>query len=95
MSETGLMAEADPAPRAARGRRGRGGGRDGNARRGGPAIRQMDWQQNIILDPPTEPIDAEGVARIHDTAMRVLEEVGIEILNAEARAVFKAHGADV
>ncbi|MEL6734425.1 MAG: trimethylamine methyltransferase family protein [Pseudomonadota bacterium] len=85
----------EPPARRSRGGRGRGGGREGNARRGGPAIRQMDWQQNIILDPPTEPIDEEGVAKIHDTAMRVLEEIGIEILNAEALEVFRKNGAQI
>ncbi len=80
------------APRA---RRGRSGGRDGNARRGGPAIRQSDWQNNVILDPPTEPIDQESVQKIHNTAMRILEEIGIEMLNQEAIDVLKKHGAKV
>ena len=76
-------------------RRGRSGGRDGNTRRGGPAIRQSDWQNNVILDHPTEPIDQEGVEKIHNTAMRILEEIGIEMLNQEAIDVLKDHGAKV
>ena len=76
-------------------RRTRSGGRMGNARRGGPAIRQMDWQQNILIDPPTEPIDEEAVERIHDTAMRVLEELGIELLNEEAIEIFRKNGATI
>lgn len=90
--------ETDPlvseAPRGARGK-GRSGGRGGNARRGGPAIRQMDWQKNVILDHPTEPIDQEGVEKIHDTAMRILEELGVEFLNEESRIILKAAGATV
>ena len=86
------LSETTPAPRA---RRGRSGGRDGNARRGGPAIRQSDWQNNVILDPPTEPIDQEGVEKIHNTAMRILEEIGIEMLNQEAIEVLRKHGAKV
>ncbi|MEO1397278.1 MAG: trimethylamine methyltransferase family protein, partial [Pseudomonadota bacterium] len=92
--------DAPATPPASRGRGGgrggkRGGGREGNTRRGGPAIRQMDWQQNIVLDPPTEPVDAEAVEKIHNTAMRVLEEIGIEMLNKEARDILAAHGAEV
>ncbi|MDA8870755.1 trimethylamine methyltransferase family protein [Rhizobiaceae bacterium] len=73
----------------------RGGGRSGNARRGGPAIRQMPWKVPVNTDAPTEPVDAEGVARIHDTAMRILEDIGIEILNPEAARILGEHGATV
>ncbi len=76
-------------------RRTRSGGREGNARRGGPAIRQYPWQTIINNDQPTEPIDAEGVEKIHATAMRVLEEIGIEFLNPEAAEILRQHGATV
>ncbi|MEN0041956.1 MAG: trimethylamine methyltransferase family protein [Pseudomonadota bacterium] len=80
---------------AQRTRSSRGGGRRGNARRGGPAIRQMPWDVPTILDPPVEPVDEEGVARIHDAAMCILEDIGIEFLNKEAADILKAHGATV
>ncbi|MEM8749603.1 MAG: trimethylamine methyltransferase family protein [Pseudomonadota bacterium] len=80
-------------PRKAR--RGRGGGRDGNARRGGAIIRQSDWRVPFNPDRPTEPIDEEGIAKIHDTAMRIIEEIGIEFLNPEAREILKEHGATI
>ena len=73
----------------------RSGGRQGNSRRGGPAIRQYPWQTVINNDRPTEPIDAEGVAKIHDTAMRILEEIGIEFLNDEAAEILRKNGATV
>ncbi len=76
-------------------RRGRGGGRSGNARRGGPAIRQSAWDLPVIHDRPTEPVDADGVERIHDTTMRILEEIGIEFLNPEAARILKEAGATV
>ena len=78
-----------------RSRAGRGGGRRGNARRGGPAIRQMPWDIPVMRDPPIEPVNADGVAKIHDGAMRILEEIGIEFLNKEAADILKVHGATV
>ena len=44
-------------------------------------------------DAPTEPLTGEQVQAIHDGAMRVLEEIGIEFLNEEAREVLKAVAA--
>ena len=77
------------------GGRRRGGGRAGNARRLGPAVAQAPWTLPINTDSPTEPLAEEGVRAIHEGAMRILEEIGIDFLNAEARAVLKAAGCDV
>lgn len=38
---------------------------------------QLDWAPPHYSDPPIEPIDADGVAAIHDASMRVLEDIGI------------------
>ena len=74
----------------------RHGGRAGNTRRsGGFQIDQMPWRIPVNPDRPTEPLDADGVARIHDTAMRVLEEIGIEFLHDEARATLMKAGCRV
>jgi trimethylamine--corrinoid protein Co-methyltransferase len=59
------------------------------------AIRQMPFKQPVNSDRPTEPLDADGVAAIHDAAMRVLEEIGVEVLNEEAKAQFRAAGIAV
>ncbi|HAE01020.1 MAG TPA: methyltransferase, partial [Rhodospirillaceae bacterium] len=59
------------------------------------ALHQMPWGQLTYIDKPTEPLDEEGVNKIHDTAMRVLEEVGILFLNEEARDILKEAGCDV
>ncbi len=75
--------------------RSRSGGRSGNKRRGGPAIKQYPWQTVTMPDNPIEPVDADGVAKIHDTAMRILEEIGIEFLNPEAAEILRQHGATV
>ena len=68
----------------------RGGGRSANLRGVGPAIRQLPWEIPVNLDAPTEPLTGEQVQAIHDGAMRVLEEIGIEFLNEEAREVLEA-----
>ena len=74
-------------------RRKRGGGRAGNAeRRGTLTIEQMPWNPPINTDRPTEPLDEAGVQAVHDGAMRILEEIGIEILNPEALEIFRASG---
>ncbi|WP_223475473.1 trimethylamine methyltransferase family protein [Oricola indica] len=82
MLVTEAVAEAVPDEAPARLRK--RGGRAGNTRRGGAAIRQLPWTDVINTDRPTEPLPPEGVAAIHDGAMRVLEEIGIEFLHPEA-----------
>ena len=59
------------------------------------AIRQMPWRIPLNTDRPTEPLPPEGLAAIHDAAMRVLEEIGIEFLNDEALAHLRAAGCTV
>jgi trimethylamine--corrinoid protein Co-methyltransferase len=78
------------------GRKRRAGGRAGmKARAGSAAIEQMPWRIPQNPDRPTEPLDAEGVERIHKGAMRILQEIGIEMLNPEAVAHLKAAGCKV
>ncbi len=73
---------------------GRSGGRAGAAeRRGAAVIEQMPWRLPRNVDKPTEPLNEEGVLAIHDGAMRILEEIGIEILNPEALELFREMGA--
>jgi trimethylamine--corrinoid protein Co-methyltransferase len=85
-------------PRRCRTRRRRGcasaaGGRPTPARRRGDP--QLPWTDVINIDHPTEPLPPEGVEAVHDGAMRVLEEIGIEFLNEEAVAVLRDAGCIV
>ncbi|WP_370401065.1 trimethylamine methyltransferase family protein [Sulfitobacter sp. JB4-11] len=74
-------------------RKTRGGGRAGaRARRGAAVIEQMPWNPPVNIDRPTEPLSEEGVEAIHDGAMRILEEIGIEVLNTEAYGILKKAG---
>lgn len=90
MAETGLQDPVAPRLRA------RAGGRAGNQRRGGSAaIRQGPWESVINTDHPTTPLRPEGVEAIHNAAMQVLEEIGVDFLNAEARDILRAAGCRV
>ena len=84
------MPDTDPPARR------RSGGRRGNAaRRGTAVIQQKPWAMIENTDRPTEPLDEDGVARIHDGAMRILEDIGIEFLNEEALDLYKQAGCKV
>jgi len=77
-------------------RRKRGGGRAGNTRRSDTkAIDQTPWRQIINTDNPTEPLTEEGVQAIHDGAMRILEEIGVEFLNDEAISHLRKAGCRI
>ncbi len=77
-------------------RRGRRhGGRAGNTRRTAAVISQVPWGLPVNSDVPTEPLDDEAVQALHDGAMRVLEEIGIEFLHKEAKAVLRKAGCIV
>ncbi|MEO0744728.1 MAG: trimethylamine methyltransferase family protein [Pseudomonadota bacterium] len=74
----------------------RGGGRAGAAaRRGQAVIEQMPWNPPRMIDPPVEPLRLEGVAAIHDGAMRILEEIGVEFLNEEALEILREAGCTI
>ncbi|MDA8010964.1 MAG: trimethylamine methyltransferase family protein [Gammaproteobacteria bacterium] len=44
---------------------------------------------------PLEVVDAEAVELLHDASMRILEEVGLEMLSAEARELMVENGARI
>ena len=71
-----------------RGRRAQGDG-------AGAAIRQMPWKQPRRLFPPVDLLSADEIESIHSHALTVLEDLGMEILHDEARAMLKAAGATV
>ncbi|MCB1490560.1 MAG: trimethylamine methyltransferase family protein, partial [Rhodobiaceae bacterium] len=80
-------------PRPQRGRR--QGGRAGNARGHRKGIAQAPWTIPVNSDRPTEPVDQEAVEAIHNGAMRILEEIGIDFLNEESKAILKQAGCNV
>ena len=79
---------------ADRPKRRRSGGRAGHARPAG-AIQQMDWRIPVNMDAPTEPLTEEGIQAIHEGAMTILEEIGIEFYNPEAKELLREAGCIV
>ena len=68
----------------------------GRGRRvGGSQVPQLPWQQVTNPYAPMEVLSAEQLESIHRTSMRVLEELGIEMMSPRALGLFKAAGADV
>ena len=56
---------------------------------------QLPWHQLKNPYKPIEVIYEEQVEQIHNTSMRILEEVGMDILDDDARALMKQCGANV
>ena len=79
-------------PRRGRRSGGRSGGRAGNVRRASLGIEQLPWSLPVNPDKPTEPLDEDGVQAIHEAAMRIIEEIGIEFLNPEAVEILRKAG---
>lgn len=56
---------------------------------------QMPWTVPRYVDRPIEPLDADALERVHDAAMRILEEIGIEFLHPRACEILKGAGCEV
>ncbi len=79
-------------------RRTRSGGRRGRmARQGGEggSFEQMPWRQPRLVYPPVPVVSEDELEQIHQASLTVLEDIGIEFLNAEARDLLKQAGVDV
>jgi trimethylamine--corrinoid protein Co-methyltransferase len=57
-------------------------------------LAQRPWRRVDNHLAPTEPLSADQIEQIHHSSLRVLEEIGIEFLHEEARAILKAAGAE-
>ncbi len=58
------------------------------------ANRQVDYKhlKNTLIKQPA--FSDDRIEAIHETALRVVEELGIRVINDEARSVFKSAGAE-
>ncbi len=84
--------EAGAADAGARRRR-RGGRAGGAARR--PAVEQPPFRQYRLSYPPTPVVSTDELESVHESALQILEEIGVDILHDEARALLRDAGADV
>lgn len=74
------------------GRRGGRAGRAGRNASGGP-VEQKPFRQPRLAFPPTAIVSADELEAIHNASLTILEEIGMDILNAEARDILTAAGA--
>jgi trimethylamine---corrinoid protein Co-methyltransferase len=71
----------------------RGGGRAGHERSSLPP--QRPWSQPRMRYGPTQVLSADELESIHLASLRILEEIGMDLLDPEARDVVAAAGARV
>src|SRR5215510_14884548 len=62
---------------------------------GATAARRTDYGHLLNSLPRARAFSDDQIENIHQTALRVLEELGIRVLNAEARTLFRKAGATV
>src|SRR4051812_23781388 len=75
--------------------RARRGGRAGKRAGGSAAFEQPAFRQLKNPLAPTRLVSADELESIHLASLRVLREIGVDVLHDEARRIMKAHGADV
>jgi trimethylamine--corrinoid protein Co-methyltransferase len=63
--------------------------------RGGGAVSVKPAGQPRLPFPPLELVSRDELESIHQAALNVLKEIGIDFLHDEARAMLKSAGADV
>ena len=80
-------------PDAKRERRGGRAGRSGRAEASGPI--QKPFRQPRRRFPPVEIVSSDELEAIHLASLTVLEEIGMDFLDPDARALLKSAGADV
>ena len=89
---TAALHPAEPALATDRARR---GGRAGKRASGSATFEQPPFRQLKIPFKPTEIISADELESIHLASLRVLKEIGVDVLHEGARKIMKEHGADV
>ncbi|MEM1384687.1 MAG: trimethylamine methyltransferase family protein [Pseudomonadota bacterium] len=78
--------------RPARTRSGRKAGRKTAAAAG---LAQPPWQTVVNPYPPLAMLSEDALEAIHETSLRILVEIGIELSNSRAQALFANAGAEV
>lgn len=89
-----LSADSNRAGRHGRSGGGRGGSRT-SGRGGVGIITQSPWQNLFNPLTPIEFLKEEGVTLIHNASMRLLEEIGIDVILDEARETYRKAGCKV
>jgi len=75
--------------------RARGGGRAGKRASASTAFEQPPFRRLKRPFPPTNIVSDDELESVHRASLRVLSEIGLDVLHEEARAIMKRAGADV
>ena len=73
-------------------RRRREGGRI--RRSAGGSLPQLPWRDVRNPYPPLDMLSSDQVEAIHRTSLRILRELGIELMSPRARSLLRAYGAE-
>ena len=73
----------------------RGGGRRAKAGRSGGGIPQLPWQRVTNPYTPMQLLNEEQMDKLHRTSMRILSELGIQVMGEKVLKIFEAAGAIV
>jgi trimethylamine--corrinoid protein Co-methyltransferase len=90
-----MNAAVQPAEPIVATERTRRGGRAGSRARGSATFEQPPFRQLKIPFQPTKLISDDELESIHLASLRVLKEIGVDVLHEGARKIMKEHGADV
>jgi trimethylamine--corrinoid protein Co-methyltransferase len=64
-------------------------------RRGAPGLAQLPWRTLVNPFRPLEILSADQVETVHQASLRILSEIGVEVLGDRALDAFAAAGATV
>ena len=59
------------------------------------ALPQLPWRDVRNPYPPMRMLSTDQVEAIHFTSLKILSELGIELMSARARSLMRAYGAEV
>ena len=59
------------------------------------AIEQLPWRQPELTFPPQELLSQEQLDTIHEASLKILKDIGMEFMSADARDRLRKVGADV
>ncbi|MEO9337933.1 trimethylamine methyltransferase family protein [Mesorhizobium sp. SB112] len=90
-----MNAVSEPTEPATANDRSRRGGRAGKRSSGAAGFDQPPFQQLRIPFEPTRLVSEDELESIHLASLKVLREIGVDVLHDGARQIMKEHGADV
>lgn len=90
-----MNAAVQPAEPVIATERTRRGGRAGKRAGASGGFEQPPVRELRIPFPPTKLVSDDELESIHLASLRVLKEIGVEVLHEGARKIMKEHGADV